>query len=129
MSREELYNLQHSQAWNVVERIFGVLKKKWGILTCPPQFDMAVQVQVPPALAALHNFIMDHDPDDVNQFLNSDEGDLDPNPGAMRENDFGLLADGAVTQAERNRATQLQDRIAQQMWESYQAELEARGRI
>ena len=32
-NHEELFNLRHASARNVVERVFGVLKKRWGILT------------------------------------------------------------------------------------------------
>lgn len=103
------------------------MKKRWGILTRPPHFSMDVQAKVPPALAASHNFIMDHDPGDINDYLEDNEDDLDPNPGQPLENQFGRLADGAVTQAEKDRATGKRDRIAQAMWNDYQRVLLARG--
>jgi hypothetical protein len=105
---------------NVVERDFGVLKKQWAILTQPPQFDISIQAQVPPGLAAIHNFIMDVDPNDIDNYLNGDADDLDPNPGQPQDNVFGTLASGAVTQAEKNSATQKRDDIAQAMWDNYQ---------
>jgi len=81
---------------------------------------MSIQAQVPPGLAATHNFMMDHDPHDIDHYLNGDEDDLNPNPGQPQANEFGTLADGAVTQAEKNRATGNRDDIAQAMWEDYQ---------
>ncbi len=42
------------------------------------------------------------------------------------EQEFGLLARGAPTQVERTRARDKRDRIAQSMWESYQAILAER---
>ena len=42
---------------------------------------MSIQAQVPPALAALHNFIMDHDPHDIEEYLAGDDTDFDPIPG------------------------------------------------
>jgi hypothetical protein len=63
-NREELFNLRHAQARNIIERIFGVIKKRWRILIMPPSYDMKVQARIPAALAALHNFILEHDPDD-----------------------------------------------------------------
>jgi hypothetical protein len=89
--------LRHASARNIVKQIFGVMKKCWGILTCPPQFSMTIQAKVPPALAASHNFIMDHDSGDIDEYLEDNEGDLDPNPGQPSENELGTLADGAVT--------------------------------
>ena len=125
-NREELFNLRHASARNVVERVFGVLKKRWGILTRPPQFDISIQAQVPPGLSATHNFMMDHDPNDIDHYLDGGEDDFDPNPGQPQENKFGTLADGAVTRAEKNRATRNRDAIAQAMWEDYQQALQER---
>ncbi|KAF8162008.1 hypothetical protein BJ912DRAFT_865117, partial [Pholiota molesta] len=105
---------------NVVEWIFGVLKKCWAILVCPPQFLMLIQAKVLPALAAVHNFIMDYDPTDINEYLNDNEDDLNPNPGQPRTNEFGTLANEAVTLAEKTRATLKRDSIAQAMWDDYQ---------
>lgn len=91
---------------------------------------MSVQVQIPPALAALHNFIMEIDPHDVDEYLadsDEEESDLDPNPGQPMENEFGVLAGGHVTQAEKNQATANRDRIARAMWTDYENILAARG--
>lgn len=127
-NREELFNLRHASARNVVERVFGVLKKRWAVLVHPPQFSMSIQAQIPPALAGLHNFILDHDPNDIDEYLTgNDEEDLDPNPGQPQENMFGTLADRAVTRAEKDRATRARDEIAEAMWRDYQAVLRDRG--
>jgi hypothetical protein len=61
-NKEELFNLCHAQARNVIERIFGVLKKRFRILLIGPEYDMTIQAQIPAALCALHNFIHIHDP-------------------------------------------------------------------
>lgn len=128
VNKEELYNLRHASARNVVERVFGVMKKRWGILTRPPQFSMSIQAQIPPGLAALHNFIMDTDPYDIDHYLSGNlEDDIDPNPGMVVENEFGRLADSAVSRAERERATANRDQIAEAMWDNYEARLRANG--
>lgn len=55
---KELFNLRHAQARNVVERIFGVVKKRWDILTRAPQFDMSIQVSENLSLIMIHwNFV------------------------------------------------------------------------
>lgn len=110
-NKEELYNLRHASARNAVERIFGVLKRRFVILTHPPEYEMSVQVRIPPALGAVHNFIRDHDGDDILDFLE----EYDENPGS-----YGELAEGPARRAEVIRATSKRDNIAAMMWESYQ---------
>lgn len=111
----------------MVEHVFGILKKRWAILTWPPQFNMNIQAQIPPALAALHNFILDHDPHDINKYLSGDADDLDPNPGQPQDNEFGNLANGAFTRPEKTRATAAHNQIAEAMWRDYQQMQENRG--
>lgn len=87
---------------------------------------MSVQAKIPPGLAALHNFIMDTDPNDIDHYLTGNrDNDRDPNPGFLIEREFGDLAEGAVTNTEKARANLLHDRIAQDMWDDYQAVLQA----
>jgi hypothetical protein len=122
---EELFNLRHASARNVIERVFGVLKWQFRILVHPPQFDMDIQARVPPALAALHNFIRKYDPDDIADF----DDVKDPQPGARMEGAAaeGQLADGLPRTAERRQTNERWDRIAQDMWVQYQAELSRRN--
>ena len=56
-NKEELFNLRHAQARNCVERIFGVFKKRFPILSRPNEYPYRTQVKLVLALAALHNFI------------------------------------------------------------------------
>jgi len=88
---------------------------------------MVIQAKAPPGLATTHNFIMDHDPGDINEYLDDNEDDLDMNPGIPQENEFGTLAGGAVTRAEKDRATAMRDGIAEAMWNDYQQILATRG--
>ena len=55
--KKELFNLRHAQARNVIERIFGVLKRRFRILLLAPEYNIEIQNRIPAALAALHNFI------------------------------------------------------------------------
>ena len=43
-TKEELFNLWHAQLRNVIERIFGVLKKRFQILQGAPQYEYIIQV-------------------------------------------------------------------------------------
>ncbi|KAH0996595.1 hypothetical protein GBA52_020459 [Prunus armeniaca] len=54
---KELFNLRHSIARNVVERGFGLLKKRWSILRTPSFFNIKTQVRIINACFVLHNFI------------------------------------------------------------------------
>lgn len=86
---------------------------------------MDIQARVPPALAALHNFIRKYDPDDIADF----DDVKDPQPGARMEGAAaeGQLADGLPRTAERRQTNERRDRIAQDMWVQYQAELSWRN--
>ena len=103
---KELYNLRHASARNVVERVFGVMKHRWTILTHAPHYDMVVQAKIPSALVALHNFILEHDEGDLDRWI-LDEQAQDNLPGARqdKEIDFGQLAASAqVSSAEKRQA-------------------------
>lgn len=121
-NKEELFNLRHASARNVVERIFGILKRRFRILILPPEYDMGIQVRVPAALCALHNFIRRHDPSDVEDF-----SDADVMPGSHAATRIGDLATRAINGAERERAHLKRDQIAKEMWDSYQAFIQEQG--
>ena len=55
---KELFNLRHSSLRNAIERLYGVWKKRFPILTVAPQYNYKAQVKLVIALAVLHNFIM-----------------------------------------------------------------------
>ena len=90
-NREELYNLHHASAQNVVECIFGILKCRFVILSHPPEYDMQIQASIPPALGAVHNFIQDHDPNEICDFNESDHMPMEM---------YGQLAEGPANKTE-----------------------------
>ena len=55
--KEEYFNMKHSQARNVIERCFGILKKRWAILRSPSFYPIRLQGRMVIACALLHNFI------------------------------------------------------------------------
>jgi hypothetical protein len=120
-TKEELFNLRHSSLRNVVERIFGVLKKRWGLLMRPSQFNSHIQARIPCGLGAIHNFIMDNDPDylDNSPFDDTDETDADRRLLHENDDDAGELADGLVSRAEKQRADAFRDTIARNMYNDY----------
>ncbi|KAK4396912.1 hypothetical protein Sango_1527800 [Sesamum angolense] len=60
----ELFNLKHSSARNVIERTFGLLKVRWGILRSQSFYPIDVQNKIIIACCILHNFIRNEMPDD-----------------------------------------------------------------
>lgn len=56
-TKEELFNLQHAQLRNVIERMFGVLRRRFRILNCRPEYSLDTQAQLVIVACALHNFI------------------------------------------------------------------------
>jgi hypothetical protein len=85
---------------------------------------MDIQALIPPALAALHNFIREWDPEEIHVYGNDELPNFTvfPHPECV-----GELAIGPVTSQERVRANERRDKIAGEMWEQYQRYLESRA--
>ncbi|KAG6327789.1 hypothetical protein ID866_11300, partial [Astraeus odoratus] len=62
LNKEELFNLHHASAQNMIKHIFGVLKHHFEILL-PLKYDINIQAMIPAALSVIHNFILSHDMD------------------------------------------------------------------
>ena len=117
---KELFNLCYALARNVIEWIFGVLKCRFQILQIPAEYDMRIQVLILPVLAALHNFIREYNPEDIQTYNNEDDEEsvdwqIDDYPKSV-----GSLGSGMTTPAEKAQASERQDKIAANMWEQYQ---------
>ena len=71
---EELFNMKHASARNVIERCFGLLKMRWSILRSPSFYPVRIHNRVILACCLLHNFIrmeMSYDP--LEDILDSNE--------------------------------------------------------
>ncbi|XP_057774908.1 uncharacterized protein LOC130993865 [Salvia miltiorrhiza] len=53
----EMFNMRHTKARNVIERAFGILKMRWGILRSATYYPIKVQNRLIMACFLLHNFI------------------------------------------------------------------------
>ncbi|KAL0399934.1 UNVERIFIED_CONTAM: hypothetical protein Sradi_2336700 [Sesamum radiatum] len=60
----ELFNLRHAAARNVIERSFGQLKTRWGILRSHSYYSIDVQSRIVVACCLLHNYVRMEMPDD-----------------------------------------------------------------
>jgi hypothetical protein len=108
---------------NIIERIFGVMKRQWRVLQLLPEYSMFVQARIPAALCALHNFIHRHDPDMFDALY---DGQLLEHDG-IDDVALGELGDGPADAVERDRANARRDAIASAMWQDYTAECIRRG--
>ncbi|KAL0423177.1 UNVERIFIED_CONTAM: hypothetical protein Sradi_0852500 [Sesamum radiatum] len=75
-SPRELFNLRHASARNVIERTFGLLKTRWGILRSPSYYPIRFQNQIIVACCLLHNFVRMEMPDDPFEGELPDEVDM-----------------------------------------------------
>lgn len=120
---KELFNLRHSSLRNVIERIFGVLKRRFKILSSAPEYTLQKQKRLVFALTALHNFIRTYDRCDV---FEEEERKAE----AARRADEEVIRTAAQAEQERiahrielqERNTQWQewrDTMAKKIWEHY----------
>ena len=79
---------------------------------------MDIQAHLPPALSALHNFIHIHDPDEIANMLCTINVDIDAT---------GSLATKLPRRVEKEQTNDRRDKIAREMWDQYQGELERKG--
>jgi len=56
-TKEELYNLRHASLRNVIERQFGILKRRFKLIRTAPKYSLPIQTRLVYALTDLNNFI------------------------------------------------------------------------
>ena len=97
-----------------MERIFGILKRRFPFSVISPEYDLVTQAKFIPAVAALHNFIRAH------QHLTDDDEvpPIAPLPEPVVYNEL-LPQHGAISNEEKKRAADRRDDIANLMWEDY----------
>jgi DDE superfamily endonuclease len=111
---QELFNLRHSSLRNAIERIFGILKKRFKTLTQQLEFPFQIQVRLVKALCCIHNIIRQIGGDDV-----FDE-EWDPQSTCTVDTTSNNnVARRAITITQANEAKAMRDDIAKRMWLSY----------
>ena len=91
-----------------------------------PEYNLQTQAKIPAALAALHNFIHIHDPDDNAQ----DEDDYEEGHNLQSRIEIHVEhLGGYISQAEKDRASAKREAIATAMWVDYQNILAQRGQL
>ena len=97
-----------------------MLKQRFRLLLLPPSYSLEIQARIPAALSALHNFILEHEPNDNEPVADEDSAnlaghDFEPELGHAQPAD---LEEGAMTMR--------RDAIAADMWQDYQRVLQER---
>ncbi|XP_057788635.1 uncharacterized protein LOC131005646 [Salvia miltiorrhiza] len=111
-NKEELFNLRHSKARNVIERAFGILKMRWGILRSNTFYPIKSQNRLIMSCFLLNNFIrkeMTVDPVEL-QFDSMDE----PNDGVGADHEEFVQTTESSPQWNAKR-----EELADEMWLQY----------
>ena len=111
-NKEELFNLRHASKRNVVERIFGVVQKRFPILKNMPAYSLPMQSDLALTCFALHNFIHQNQNDDEFDAWNEDEA-------AAVEPEMYPVQDVVALPA----LAAFRNDIAQAMWTQYQEQI------
>jgi hypothetical protein len=110
-NKKELYNLRHATLHNIVERIFGCMKRKFPVLQSASEIELKKQVHLVYALCALWNFIRHHEGLD-NLFDNPNEDARVPARTSMDEETFNLAE-------EDSRMNHRRKQLATKLWNQY----------
>ncbi|KAL8504180.1 hypothetical protein ACS0TY_022783 [Phlomoides rotata] len=109
---QEYYNLKHAKARNCIERSFGILKARWGILRSNSYYPIKTQNRFILDCCLLHNFIRTHM--DVDPY----EDDVPESYSDVNEGNGGT--EGYIDQVESSQEwTSWRDNLAIQMFVDY----------
>ncbi|KAF2325396.1 hypothetical protein GH714_027436 [Hevea brasiliensis] len=111
---KELFNHRHASLRNVIERAFGVFKKRFPIIASgtEPHYSFETMNEVVLACCIIHNFLMGVDPDE-NLIAEVDRELM------HAEADHHVGTSGLVTDADYRIEVMLREQIALQMWNDY----------
>ena len=108
---EELFNLRHTKARDVIERSFAVLKMRWGILRSASFYPIDVQSGLIIACFLLHNFIRSQ------MAVNPVEAELDNEAENEDENENEYVDGDHISSVEPSASwNNKRDDLAREMW-------------
>ena len=115
-NKEELFNRRHASLRSVIERTFGVWKKKWRILSDFPRYDIDIQKRVIMATMRLHNFIK------ISNFADADFAEVMIETRINDTNSENDLDDtealNATNTIDGEYMARIRDNIANMLWEN-----------
>jgi hypothetical protein len=118
---KELFNLRHASLRNVIERIFGVLKRKYQILCTPSEYSIDTQARIVLGCTALHNWVRSIEGDKADIFL---EAENDEDNGLRDIQPVVPYPTGIVTSKKMDT---FRDELAERMWADYQIYINSSG--
>lgn len=123
-TKEELFNLRHAQLRNCVERIFGIVKKRFEYVRVGPYPGRSIldQKRILMACFVLHNFILAHGEQPL-----STEPQLLQSDGYIGNDDVSGIEYKVPGFEEDEGMLKFRDEIAEDMWQDYLELLEHRG--
>ena len=112
-----MFNLRHASARNCIERTLGILKSRFPILKSASGYSFKVSAELFTALCCLHNFIR-HDGLTVKEFKPS----LLPATQRIQRLREEIQAREPILSHGQKKKTgeNMRDKIAEDMWRSYQ---------
>ena len=110
----ELFNLRHASLRNVIERIFGVLKRKYQILRTPSEYSIETQTRIILACCVLHNFVRSIEGKHADIWLESETAQGTVSTSTQPAVNFPV---GVVSSKKMD---EFRDKLAKKMWEEYQ---------
>ncbi|KAF2291970.1 hypothetical protein GH714_042312 [Hevea brasiliensis] len=118
---KELFNHRYASLRNVIERAFGVLKKRFQIIASgtEPHYSFETMIEIVLACCIIHNFLMGVDPDE-NLIAEVDRELM------HAEADHHVGTSGLATDADYRIGVMLREQIASQMWNDYYNNLKNR---
>lgn len=117
---KELFNLRHASLRNVIERIFGVVKRKYQILRTPSEYSIDTQTRIILACATLHNYVRSIEGEKADRWL-----DTEPEP-QQPIIDIQPVVNYPVGSTSSKKMDKFRDELAQRMWEQYQSYITGR---
>ena len=113
-NKQELFNRCHASLRSVIERTFGVWKKKLRILSDFPRYDIAVQKRVVTATMGLHSFIR------ILNYFDEDFVEEMRHTNTSNEDSESDISDMETTNmADGDRMTNIRDNIADMLWANH----------
>ena len=110
---KELFNLRHASRRNVIERIFGVVKRKYQILRSPAEYSIETQTRIILACCTLHNYVRIKEGETADTLLNA-ESPLD------ETDDIQPAVVYPESTMSSKKMDRFRDELAEKMWVQYQ---------
>lgn len=102
--------MRHASLRNVIERAFGILKRRFKVLRAPREASIETQVSLIYALTTIHNYI----------YIRAGEDALEAGLEELSDEEEAYRTDEAIAEASSVSTMNIRrDEIAKKMWEDY----------